>query len=125
MGAFVQRYLFVIDIHRFLSYLVRMKIFSGVLLLCLFSIAFSFVQGTLDSCPMQNIDYYGTELHWIDNVSSWGTCGYFCYITPDCHYWSWHTGGDNDCFLKSTRGNIYNIDGVISGDRNCFNQVQP
>merc|ERR1712243_379481 len=112
MGAFLDRYLFVRH-WSIQSYSIRMKVFTGLFFVLLSSIAFSTVQGT---CPLYDTDFYGTDIHRIHDVSSWGTCGYFCYITSGCHYWSWHSNGDNDCILKSTMGNVYDIDHVISGD---------
>ena len=46
-----------------------------------------------------------------------------CLKNPSCKYWTWienHKGWPHTCHLKDANPGLTNLEGVISGDKNCI-----
>jgi len=73
-------------------------------------------------CPAKNQDIYGKDIH-TQVVGSWKECGMLCYKYPSCKYWTWienYKGWPHTCHLKNANPGLTNLEGVISGDKNCI-----
>ena len=49
--------------------------------------------------------------------------GMLCYKYPSCKYWTWienYKGWPHTCHLKNANPGLTNLEGVISGDKNCI-----
>merc|ERR1712133_163811 len=99
------------------SRIIRMKLLN----LCIVVVFLStVVNGDADQCPLYNIEYQGVDVDYFAGIARWEECGYLCYITSGCHYWTWKTNGDNICFLKQSFQGIDNANDRISGHKDCY-----
>jgi len=81
------------------------------------------------SMTLENDDNFFTLVY--EKVDSWELCGLFCARSEKCLYWTWfdtkYTSKHNihDCLLFDNNRQQHSLTGVISGEKNCPENVQP
>ena len=71
-------------------------------------------------CAQSDYSYIDASMDDTSHVTSrWETCGFFCFLIPNCGGWSWNSNRDL-CFLKVSSDNLKEDPGWISGPKNCY-----
>ena len=71
-------------------------------------------------CTHSDKSYIDTSMDGTSHVTSrWETCGFFCFLLPNCGGWSWNSNRDL-CFLKVSSDSLKEDPGWISGPKNCY-----
>merc|ERR1712080_712008 len=70
-----------------------------------------------NDCALLDICYNDGDIQRIHHVGWWEVCGYFCYLTDGCEYWTFHD--DGYCSLKTGNEYVQSSWNCISGDKNC------
>jgi len=85
---------------------------------------FSCFTKNLEGCEIRrDTDFFGSDIHTIDNVMSAGACAYECAQYDGCDSWTWGKKADewytNRCFLKSGTPSPTTSDCCDSGLKNA------
>ena len=82
-------------------------------------------------CQLSDMNFPGSDLNKIKDITSWADCGELCYNNPDCKSFSW-VGPESwlldliqDCFLKNAVPSQSPLTGVYSGVSDCLTQKPP
>merc|ERR1712126_195993 len=97
---------------------VSMKLLCVIVILC------SMAYAAKNSCPLEDISYYGgaaTEIAAFTEADDWQECGKIChhlYYPEKCAFWTFYLS--NTCILFRNDDGIHVEEGFISGDVDCY-----
>merc|ERR1712018_275686 len=76
--------------------------------------------GLAYDCPLEGVNFLGSDLTIQRDVNSWQECGEICQAqaVSGCSYWSWGSES-GDCYTKYSDGGMVADEGWISGEEAC------